>query len=300
MFPALSNHNLISIGQLCDHGFTVAFTAKEVSLTGPNTTLPGTRNIDNGLYYIDLQHLNLAPNTHLTQHYPCSNNVHTLSTKSNIMQYIHRAAFIPVVSSWTTAITAGFFTTWPGFTSALVRKHLPKSIANTKGHLRQDQQSVRSTMNNSPSITVSNLPVMTTPILPSQEDTVQTQMAYLQAIDFTGKVSTDQTWRFPVTSSRGSKYLMVLYDHDSNAILAEPLTSRNERELIRATRVLHAYISVRGLTPSTKCWKMSAPAASKRFYARQVSSFNSCPHNFIAPTPQNEQSKLTRITSSPA
>ena len=57
-------------------------------------------------------------------------------------------------------------------------------------------------------------------------------MAYLQTDEFTGKVSTDQTGRFTITSSRGSKYLMVLYDHDSNAILAEPLTSRSKQELI--------------------------------------------------------------------
>ena len=93
---------------------------------------------------------------------------------------------------------------------------------------------------------------MTTLPLPLQEPRFLTQMAYLQTVEFTGKVSTDQTGRFPVTSSRGSKYLMVLYDYDSNAILAEPLTSRSERKLIRATRVLHAYLSDRGLTPSTK------------------------------------------------
>ena len=52
-------------------------------------------------------------------------------------------------------------------------------------------------------------------------------MAYLQKVEFTGKVSTDQTGRFTVTSSRDSKYLMVLYDHYSNDILAEQLTSRN-------------------------------------------------------------------------
>ena len=74
-------------------------------------------------------------------------------------------------------------------------------------------------------------------------------MAYLQVIEFTGKVSTDQTGRFPVTSSRGSKYIMVLYDHASNTILEKPLTSRNERKLIRATRVLHAYLSDRYLSP---------------------------------------------------
>ena len=42
---------------------------------------------------------------------------------------------------------------------------------------------------------------------------------------------------------------MVLYDHDSKAILANPLASRNERKLIQVTRVLHAYLSDRVLTP---------------------------------------------------
>ena len=74
-------------------------------------------------------------------------------------------------------------------------------------------------------------------------------MAYLQIVQFTRKLSTDQTGRFPVTSSCGSKYLMVLYDHNSNAILAEPLTSHRKRKLIRATCVLHSYLSARGLTP---------------------------------------------------
>ena len=64
-------------------------------------------------------------------------------------------------------------------------------------------------------------------------------MAYLQTVEFTGKVSTDQTGRFLVTSSCGSKYLMVLYDHNSNAILAEPLNSCSKHELIRSTHVLH-------------------------------------------------------------
>ena len=73
-------------------------------------------------------------------------------------------------------------------------------------------------------------------------------MAYLQTTEFTGKVSTDQTGRFPVTSSYRSEYLMVLYNHDSNVILAKPLTSRNKRELIQATHVLHACLSDHGLT----------------------------------------------------
>ena len=181
------------------------------------------------------------------------------------MQYLHRAAFSPVVSSWTTTITAGVFTTWTGLTSALVQKYLPKSIATAKGHLRQDQQNVQSTKITSPGTTISNPPVMTTSTLPLQEYKVQTQMVYLQTIEFTGTFSTDQTGRFPVTSSRGTKYLMVLYDDDRNTILAKPLTSRNERELIQATRVLHAYLSDRGLTPQYQMLDNECPGGLKTF-----------------------------------
>ena len=273
----MGNLNLISIGQLCDHGFTATFTSKEVSLTGPNITLTGTHKIDNGLYYIDLQKLKPAPTTHLPQHYLCSNNVHTLSTKLDIIQYLHRAAFSPIVSSWTTAITAVFYTTWPVLKSALVRTHLPKSIATAKGHLRQDRQNVRSTRNTYPATTISNPPVMTTPPLPLQEDKVRTQMAYLQTIELTGKVSTDQIGRFPVTSSQRSRYLMVLYDHDSNEILAKPITSRNRRKLIQSTRVLHAYLSYSGLTPQYQLLDNECPSGLKTFLRETIFKFQLVP-----------------------
>ena len=106
---------------------------------------------------------------------------------------------------------------------------------------------------------------MTTPSLISQEHRVRTQMAYLQTVEFTGKVSTDQTGRFPVTSSRVSKYLMVLYDHDSNAILAEPLTSCRERELIQAPCVLHTYLSDRSLNPQYQMLDTECPGGLKKF-----------------------------------
>ena len=90
-------------------------------------------------------------------------------------------------------------------------------------------------------------------------------MAYMQTVEFTEKVNTDQTGRFPVTSSRGSKYLIILYDHDINAILAQALTSRKERELIRDTRVLHAYLSDRGLTPQFQMLYNECPGGIKTF-----------------------------------
>ena len=152
--------------------FSELFTAKDVSLIGPTTTLKGTRNTDNGLYYMDLQSVKQSPVSTIIPHSPFSNNVHALSTKSDISQYLHRSAFSPVVSTWTAAITSSFFTTWPGLTSVLVRKHLPKSLATAQGHLRQDRKNVRSTRNTSTATPISDPPVMMTLPLPYQEPSV--------------------------------------------------------------------------------------------------------------------------------
>ena len=38
-----------------------------------------------------------------------------------------------------------------------------------------------------------------------------------------GKLYTDQTGQFPTTSNRGYKYILILYDQDSNSILEELL-----------------------------------------------------------------------------
>ena len=68
-----------------------------------------------------------------------------MTIKRDLVQYLHRAAFIPVVSAWTKDIDAGYCDTWTCLTSELVRKHLPLSLSTNKFHLRQDRQNIRST-----------------------------------------------------------------------------------------------------------------------------------------------------------
>ena len=73
------------------------------------------------------------------------------------------------------------------------------------------------------------------------ETCVRTKIAFLNSVKVTGKISTEQTGRSPVTSSRGRKYLVVLYNHDSNAIITEPLKLRSKHELICAYSALHTH-----------------------------------------------------------
>lgn len=53
------------------------------------------------------------------------------------------------------------------------------------------------------------------------------------AIKDLGKIYTDQTGRFPTTSSLGQKYVMILYDYDSNAIMAKPTKNRTGTEILQ-------------------------------------------------------------------
>ena len=47
-----------------------------------------------------------------------------------------------------------------------------------------------------------------------------------------GLICTDLPGRFPFISSRGNNYIFIMYDFDSNAILAEPIKSRKTKHLI--------------------------------------------------------------------
>ena len=93
---------------------------------------------------------------------------------------------------------------------------------------------------------------------------------------------------------------MVVYNHDSNAILSKPPTLRNEHKLIRAIRVLHTYLSDRGLTPQYQILDNECPGGLKTFLREASVKFQLVTPYLHLTTPQNVQSKLTRITSSPA
>jgi hypothetical protein len=138
------------------------------------------------------------------------NHAHDNSNQKDLINYLHAAYFSPVKSTWITAIKNGHFTSWPGLTEHDVEKHLSQSTSTTKGHLNQQRQNARTTKVKEPKV------IMTEPEL---DQGIKTQHIYAATID-AGQIYTDQTGRFPVVSSKGNKYIMILYDYDSNAILA--------------------------------------------------------------------------------
>ena len=62
-------------------------------------------------------------------------------------------------------------------------------------------------------------------------------------------VFSNQTGRISTRSQRGNKYIMVMVKIDSNAILVEPINSRNKHKLARAYRALMKRLQHAGIVP---------------------------------------------------
>jgi hypothetical protein len=83
---------------------------------------------------------------------------------------------------------------------------------------------------------------------PDLDHGIKPQFLYAATVD-AGQIYTDQTGRFPVVSSKGNKYIMILYDYDINAILAQPIKDRTAPELLTAFKVMEQELVVGGLKP---------------------------------------------------
>jgi hypothetical protein len=314
IFPQLKHNALISISQFCDHGCTALFTSTDVQILVNSTTIIcGSRQPATGLWTIDLDNQPKSPSSHERILGHAANSVYEMETKFDLVAYLHRCCYSPTTSGWLKAIKTGFFTTWPGLDETIVQKHLPKSAATIKGHQRQQFKNLRSTslarekensdeplrtastnarIDRKPHefknpdelhITASDAARLNTKpdkfqrILQDNSEKIRINMIYVKAIEATGQIYTDQTGRFPTTSSRGNKYVMILYDYDSNAILAEPLKSKSEGEMIRAYTKLHEYLTDRGLKPRLQKLDNECPAGLKRFMTQNEVDFQLVP-----------------------
>ena len=150
-------------------------------------------------------------------------------------------------------------------TRRTARPKIPSKIrGNSKGHIRQFYKEKQSTHPKEPN---------ETPIKKS----TRTHSVFLQATDFSGNFYTDQTGRFSVTSSRGFKYIMVAYDHDSNTIHAKPMKNRSGPELLKSYTTIHNLLSKRGLAPKMHYLYNKCSTVLQKFMTAKEECFQRIP-----------------------
>ena len=128
---------LFSIGQFCDNGCTAEFNKNRCTVKkNGNTILYGDRDPLSGLWKIPL-----LTSEGETKYLPISEgakfvfNQEQLTTKADIVSFLHLAMFSPVKSTWIRAIQRNHFVTWPGINVTTVSKFLQPTPETAKGHL---------------------------------------------------------------------------------------------------------------------------------------------------------------------
>ncbi len=104
-----------------------------------------------------------------------------------------------------------------------IQKYYPETIETPKGHLNQMRKNVQSTKEKSAPLETCDT---------SQLRGKKVQDVYTQTYMVRETMFSNQTGQFPTRSQRGKKYIMVMVEINSNAILVEPMKSRKDEEMI--------------------------------------------------------------------
>ena len=238
-FPHLKT-SLISVGQLCDDDCIVQFARDDVIVAKDDKiVLTGERNHTDGLWDIPLHSGFPSPLPSIGRHSQMNVILRNDKSKSELAQYFHAICMFPTLRLWRNKILQGNFISWPGLNPELLR-HLPKSINTYLGHMRHEAKNLRSTK---------LVPPMDSSLAADlEEDPIPADFPYqrqhecyvtIMDMDPTSTAYLDLTGSFPYVSSRGNRYIFVLYDYDSNAILVQPIKSRAAAVIKQAWLTLH-------------------------------------------------------------
>jgi hypothetical protein len=239
--PALTNHSLLSIGQLCDAGCSIELDATVLRVQYDGTTvLTGTRTPETRLWQVDEKPTSQYTVTHAT------NAAVGSATPAETVAFAHATLFSPALSTLHTALAKGYLHNFPGLTAKSLRKYPPRSFAMIKGHLDQVRQNVRSTKRTKAEPTNTS-----NDYFPIQADKPErTHSCYLADMEPTGQIYTDQTGKFVAPSSNGNNYQLICYDYDSNAILAVAFKNRTAACIKTAFETIHQRLCKAGLRPA--------------------------------------------------
>ena len=187
----------------------------------------GTRDAHTNLYMLSLTQKNNLMTEPKTPDKYFAGSAYECKFKKTLVDYLHASCWSPTHSGWVKEITKKLFTSCPGLSVDLVHKHLTKKQSTILGHLQKLRKGLRSTQKK----VMHSDPYPEHDQFPQATQSENTNIVFFKTVDLSEKIYTDQTGRFPVTSSKGNKYSLVAYHFDSNTIHTEPLKTRSGLDL---------------------------------------------------------------------
>lgn len=168
-------------------------------------------------------------------------SAYEVQTVSALINFYHMSLCSPNINEWIECINKNWFRSFPGLTAARVRKHCTKKQQTTLGNQKMISKNVRTSK-----------PILDAGIIKKQRylrkqlHSIGTFILDSQGDVLENLIAMDLAGRYPITSARGHKYIMVMYDFDSNYINAVPIKSRKSSELVGAFKECYDDLKRRG------------------------------------------------------
>jgi hypothetical protein len=231
MVPDLTTNSLLSTTKCADANYATLFTKDEVrvfdleltkiNIEGEAAVMTGWRCPKTKLWRIPIKPITENQNTDTIlmsqeatdiimarrSEHPDKfvNSVYELPNLEQVIAWYHAAAGYPTKTTWIKAIEAGFYATWPLLTVKAVKKHYPETKETPKGHMKRVKSGVRSTKEQ-----VQEHPEVEAALSNLADLRRKHRDIYVKIEEAGEMIYSDQTGRFPVLSSGGHKYIMVL------------------------------------------------------------------------------------------
>ena len=248
---------LISVGKLCDNDLFVIFSKNNVAVTDSAPIIRGTTVMEghrtHGLYHVPIH--DTADKMHALQRVHCPTPIplngiagmataasaYEVQTVAALVNFFHMSLGSPSIPEWINCINKNWFKSWPGLSADRVRSYCNKKEQTTLGNQKMIKKNVRT------SNPIIDLAIRRQRMeLKKKLHSIGTFL--IDGDDLKQLVAMDLPGRYPITSARGHKYIMVMYDYDTNYINAVPIKSRKSNELVRAFKVCYDELKLRGFT----------------------------------------------------
>ena len=181
-----------------------------------------------------------------------------MTTKKEIVEFYHAAARWPVKKTWIAAIQRNVYTSWPGLNGNMVRQHLEVREPTVLGHINTRRLSTQTTKEKEKKETgKEKMECILTEendsfknpipgILQSRKRQVGVHIVTFDELK--GYIITAICGVYPTMSNRGMTYIPVLYDYDSNAILARAMKNNKGQATITAYKSIYDELTEAGIT----------------------------------------------------
>jgi hypothetical protein len=119
-------------------------------------------------------------------------------------------------------------------------------------------------------------------------------------IKILGMLFSKKSGRFPITSNRGNMCVVIFYIYDAIFVKSVPIKSQSKEELLRAYRLVYAYLTVQGFKP--QLYKMDNKMSHdvETFICKKNTHLQYTPPNINRTNPMEWDICTWKNTSSPA